>query len=112
MPFIRIVLLIVAVLAVAVIGLAVFRPDADLSPSQAVPAPASAPQPVVIAPPRPANEVMSPADASSPADITAREAAEAQQRLEKEQQDAPMMMAPGEPPVNMMPPNEPPPVKE
>lgn len=114
MPFVRILLLIVAVLAVGVIGLAIFRPDPDAPPPPAESAAPPAPRPIPALPPRAEREILSPADASSPAEITAREAAEAQRRLEKEQEDSPMMtpdMRGDTAPVEMMPPGDPPAVK-
>ncbi len=106
MPFVRILLLIVTALAVGVIGLAIFRPDPEIPPPQAESAP-PAPRPTPAAAPRQPDAVMSPTDASSPAEITAREAAEAQRRLEQEQQE----MNPDSVPVEMMPAGDPPPVK-
>jgi hypothetical protein len=114
MPFVRILLLIVAVLAVGVIGLAIFRPGPGVPAPQADSAPPPVARPVPAPAPREPREVMSPADASSPAEISAREAAEAQRRLEKEQEDSPMMtpdMSGDTAPVEMMPAGEAPHVK-
>ncbi|MCA0200801.1 MAG: hypothetical protein LCH56_08160 [Proteobacteria bacterium] len=106
MPFVRILLLIVAALAIGVIGLAFFRPDPEIPVPQAESAPPVS-RPVPAAPPRAPDAIMSPVEASSPAEITAREAAEAQRRLEQEQRE----MTPDSAPVEMMPPGDPPPVK-
>jgi hypothetical protein len=107
MPFVRILLLIVAVLALGVIGLAIFRPDPEVPAPQAESAPPVS-RPIPAAAPRQPEAIMSPDDASSPAEITAREAAEAQRRLEQEQQE---MMTPDTAPVEMMPAGDPPAVK-
>lgn len=106
MPFVRILLLIVAVLAVGVIGLAIFRPAPEAPPPQVDNAPPVS-RPIPAAAPRQPDAIMSPDDASSPAEITAREAAEAQRRLEQEQRE----MTPDSAPVEMMPPGDPPAVK-
>src|SRR5690606_765717 len=84
MPFVRILLLIVAVLALGVVGLAVFRLDPEAPAPQAESARPPVARPIP-APPRERREILSPADASSSAEITAREAAEAERRLEPEQ---------------------------
>lgn len=100
MSFFRILAWMVAVLAAAVISLYILRPDIDAPP----PPPVAAPPPPVAAPPPPrAPRVMSPADASSPAEITAKEAEEAIRRLEKKQEDETMDGTPSIPP-DMMPP--------
>lgn len=94
MPFLRIILVIVAVMGLALAGLAFFRATPDTAPPPVVGTETPRPRPVVTAPQAPRDQpVMSPGDASSPAEMTAREAAEAQARLEKEQQDE-MMSAP------------------
>ncbi len=96
MPFLRILLVLVAVLAAIVVGLALLRPDpeAEPAPPSRVESETPGPRPAVAPPTfQPDRQVMTPADASSPAEITAQEAAEAQARLEKEQQEE-MMGAP------------------
>lgn len=112
MSFVRILALIVVLLAVVVAGLAIFRPDPDAAPTPIVetaPA-ASRAIPVVTAPARQLPANLSPADASSPAEITAREALEAQRRLEGEANES-HMMTPDMTPAEMMPPDVAPPVK-
>ncbi len=110
MPFVRILFMIIAALLVGVVGLAFFRPDPAAPPPQAETSAPPASRPVPVSAPRDPPQMMSPADASSPAEITAREAAEAQRRLEQEQQEQPMM-TPDTAPVEMMPPDVSRPVK-
>jgi hypothetical protein len=110
MPFVRVLLLAVALLGIVIVGFAFFRPDPNAVPAPQVEAAPLAPRPIptVAAPRQPA--VMSPGDASSPAEITAREAEEAQRRLEQEAGES-KMMVPEAAPVEMMPPDVAPPVK-
>lgn len=111
MPLVRILMLIVGLLALAVVGFAVLRPDPDEAPlAESLPPPRERPTiaPVRAAPP-PAD--MSPADASSPAEMTARETEEVVRRLQKEQEN-PQMMVPDEiAPMELAPPDQAPPVK-
>jgi len=104
MSFVRLLMLVVAVLAAVVVGLAVFRPDPDAGPpSQALEAPqVTQPARSVTAPPPRSvpSQVTSPGDASSPAEITAQEAAEAVRRLEREQEEN-VMMVPDEKPADL-----------
>ena len=103
MSFVRLLMLVVAVLAAVVVGLAVFRPDPDASPAPQTLAtpPVNSPARTVAAPPRSGpSQVTSPGDASSPAEITAQEAAEAVRRLEREQEEN-VMMVPDETPADL-----------
>ncbi len=101
MPFLRILLVIVAAMGFVLAGLVFFRSGPDMPPPL-VESDAPAPRPTVAAPQAPRDQpVMAPGDASSPAEMTAREAAEAQARLEKEQQDE-MMSAPAMTPPDLV----------
>jgi hypothetical protein len=104
MPFVRLLLLVVAVLAAVVVGFAVFRPDPDAAPSAQTMETPQITQPtrtVAAPPPRSIpSQVTSPGDASSPAEITAQEAAEAVRRLAREQQEN-TMMVPDERPADL-----------
>jgi hypothetical protein len=112
MPFVRILLVIVALMGFVIAGLAFFRSGPDAAPPPVADTAPAAPRPTPVAAPRNSQprEVLSPADASSPAEITAREAEEAQRRLEKEQEES-VMMVPDMDPLEMMPPDVAPPVK-
>lgn len=110
MAFVRILILIVGVLALAVIGFAVLRPDPNAVPQAETPPPPRelpALAPVRSAPPA----SMSPADASSPAEMTARETEETVRRLEKEQENPQMMVPDDIGPIEVAPPERAPPVK-
>lgn len=95
MPFVRALLWIVVGLAALTAVLYVLLPAAAPPAPETESAPLP-PAPRVMGPPpaRPV-PVMSPADATSPAEITAQEAADAIRRLEKEQED--QMMPPPQP---------------
>ena len=110
MPLVRILGLIVAVLALAVIGFAILRPDPADAPQAEMPPPAR--ERPALAPARAAPPAsMSPADASSPAEMTARETEETVRRLAKEQEN-PQMMVPDEiGPIEVAPPGSARPVK-
>ena len=113
MPFLRILLVVVALLGFVIAGLAFFRPGPGAGPA---PSTVEAPipeGPTPVAAPRTAEPggVMSPADMSSPAEITAREAEEAQRRLEGEANES-HMMVPDMDPAEMMPPDVAPPMKD
>ena len=97
MPFLRVLLVILAVMAAAVAGLALFRPGPAVPPPR-VDSQRPPPRPAAVAPPvRQDQPVMSPGDASSPAGMTAEEAEEAIRRLEHEREDG-MTDAPELPP--------------
>jgi len=107
MPFVRILILIVGVLALAVIGFAALRPDPATEPqAEIAPPPRERPAlaPVRSAPP----PSMSPADASSPAEMTARETEETVRRLQKEQENPQMMVPDGIGPIEIAPDRAPP----
>lgn len=112
MGFVRILGLIVLLLGVVVAGLAFFRaPPGAPAPLPVVETPPAPPRPAPAAAPPPApSAIMSPADMSSPAEITAREAAEAQRRLEQEAGESNMMVPDMDAP-EMRPPDVAPPVK-
>jgi hypothetical protein len=110
MPFVRILLVTVALLGLVIAGLAFFRPDPNAVPVPQADIAPPAPRPIPAAPSRQGPPIMSPADASSPAEITAREAEEAQRRLEQEAGES-KMMVPDVAPAEMMPPDVAPPVK-
>ena len=107
MPFVRILMLIVGLLALAVIGFAVLRPDPAAEPQAEIPPPPRerpALAPVRSAPPA----SMSPADASSPAEMTARETEETVRRLQKEQENPQMMVPDDIGPIEIAPDSAPP----
>ncbi|MGE4064582.1 MAG: hypothetical protein AB7E79_14545 [Rhodospirillaceae bacterium] len=113
MGFARILGLIVMALGVVIAALTLLRTGpVDVSAPEAEVAPGPVP-PVPVAAPRRAREaeVMSPADMSSPAVLTAREAEEAQRRFEKEADES-HMMVPDMDPAEMMPPDVAPPMKQ
>ncbi len=111
MPFVRILLVSVALLGLVIAAFAFFRTGPDTAPAPQAETFPPAPRPIPAAPSRQDPAAMSPADASSPAEITAREAEEAQRRLEKEQEEPAMMMVPEMAPAEMMPTDVAPPVK-